>query len=71
MKNVHIDASRSYDVRIGRGLLDDCGRQIAERVRCASAAGRFPMRLSLVELPRRGGLRALKCLINQRVCRPR
>ena len=38
MKNVHIDASRSYDVRIGRGLLDDCGRQIAERVRCASAA---------------------------------
>lgn len=38
MKTVHIDASRSYDVRIGRGLLDDCGRQIAERVRCASAA---------------------------------
>ena len=38
MKNVHIDASRSYDVRIGRGLLDDCGRQIAERVHCASAA---------------------------------
>ena len=38
MKNVHIDASRSYDVRIGRGLLDDCGRQIGERVRCASAA---------------------------------
>ena len=37
MKTVHIDASRSYDVRIGRGLLDDCGRQIAERVRCASA----------------------------------
>ena len=25
-------------MRIGRGLLDDCGRQIAERVRCASAA---------------------------------
>ncbi len=38
MKTVHIDASKSYDVRIGRGLLDDCGRQIAERVRCASAA---------------------------------
>ena len=38
MKTVHIDASRSYDVRIGRGLLADCGRQIAERVRCASAA---------------------------------
>ena len=38
MKTVHIDASRSYDVRIGRGLLDDCGRQIAERVRCASTA---------------------------------
>ena len=38
MKTVHIDASRSYDVRIGRGLLDDCGRQIAERVRCANAA---------------------------------
>ena len=38
MKTVHIDASRSYDVRIGRGLLDDCGRQVAERVRCASAA---------------------------------
>ena len=38
MKTVHIDASRSYDVHIGRGLLDDCGRQIAERVRCASAA---------------------------------
>ena len=38
MKTVHIDASRSYDVRIGRGLLDDCGRQIAERLRCASAA---------------------------------
>ena len=38
MKTVHSDASRSYDVRIGRGLLDDCGRQIAERVRCASAA---------------------------------
>lgn len=38
MKTVHIDASRSYDVRIGRGLLDGCGRQIAERVRCASAA---------------------------------
>ena len=38
MKTVHIDASRSYDVRIGRGLLDVCGRQIAERVRCASAA---------------------------------
>ena len=38
MKTVHIDASRSYDVRIGRGLLDDCGRQIAERVHCASAA---------------------------------
>lgn len=38
MKTVHIDASRSYDVRIGRGLLDDCGRQIAERVCCASAA---------------------------------
>lgn len=38
MKTVHIDASRSYDVRIGRGLLDDCGRQIAERVRCVSAA---------------------------------
>ena len=38
MKTVHIDASRSYDVCIGRGLLDDCGRQIAERVRCASAA---------------------------------
>ena len=38
MKTVHIDASRSYDVRIGRGLLGDCGRQIAERVRCASAA---------------------------------
>ena len=38
MKTVHIDASRSYDVRIGHGLLDDCGRQIAERVRCASAA---------------------------------
>ena len=38
MKTVHIDASRSYDVRIGRGLLDDCGRQIAERVRSASAA---------------------------------
>lgn len=37
MKTVHIDASKSYDVRIGRGLLDDCGRQIAERVRCASA----------------------------------
>ncbi len=38
MKTVHIDASKSYDVRIGRGLLDDCGRQIAERVHCASAA---------------------------------
>lgn len=38
MKTVHIDASKSYDVRIGRGLLGDCGRQIAERVRCASAA---------------------------------
>lgn len=38
MKTVHIDASRSYDVRIGRGLLADCGRQIAERVHCASAA---------------------------------
>ena len=38
MKTVHIDASKSYDVCIGRGLLDDCGRQIAERVRCASAA---------------------------------
>ena len=38
MKTVHIDASKSYDVRIGRGLLDDCGRQIAKRVRCASAA---------------------------------
>ena len=38
MKTVHIDASKSYDVRIGRGLLDDCGRQIAERVRCASTA---------------------------------
>ncbi len=38
MKTVHIDASKSYNVRIGRGLLDDCGRQIAERVRCASAA---------------------------------
>lgn len=38
MKTVHIDASKSYDVRIGRGLLDDCGRQIAERVRSASAA---------------------------------
>ena len=38
MKTVHVDASESYDVRIGRGLLDDCGRQIAERVRCASAA---------------------------------
>ena len=38
MKTVHIDASKSYDVRIGRGLLDDSGRQIAERVRCASAA---------------------------------
>ena len=38
MKTVHIDASKSYDVRIGRGLLDVCGRQIAERVRCASAA---------------------------------
>ena len=38
MKTVHIDASKSYDVRIGRGLLDGCGRQIAERVRCASAA---------------------------------
>ena len=38
MKTVHIDASKSYDVRIGRGLLDDCGRQIAERVRCAIAA---------------------------------
>ena len=38
MKTVQIEASRSYDVRIGRGLLDDCGRQIAERVRCASAA---------------------------------
>ena len=38
MKTVHIDASKSYDVRIGRGLLDDCGRQIAERVRCASAS---------------------------------
>lgn len=38
MKTVHIDASKSYDVRIGRGLLDDCGRQIAERVRRASAA---------------------------------
>ena len=38
MKTVHIDASRSYDVRSVRGLLDDCGRQIAERVRCASAA---------------------------------
>ena len=38
MKTVHIDASKSYDVRIGRGLLDDCGRQIAERVCCASAA---------------------------------
>ena len=38
MKTVHIDASKSYDVRIGRGLLDDCGRQIAERVRCAGAA---------------------------------
>ena len=42
MKTVHIDASKSYDVRIGRGLLDDCGRQIAERVRCASAAGPQP-----------------------------
>ena len=38
MKTVHSDASKSYDVRIGRGLLDDCGRQIAERVHCASAA---------------------------------
>lgn len=38
MKTVHIEASRSYDVRIGHGLLAGCGKQIAEQVHCVSAA---------------------------------
>ncbi len=37
MKTVHVNVSRGYDVRIGRGLLQDCGRAVRS-VTDASAA---------------------------------
>ena len=37
MKTVHVNASRGYDVRIGQGLLQDCGRAVRSVTDASSA----------------------------------